>query len=74
MTQDQIHKVCDLYTETLEDSTSERLMYVSTMLPKMKQFEDVEKAHRWLGFVQGVLWAEGIFTIDEMREHNRSKG
>lgn len=35
---------------------------------------DVEKANRWLGFVQGVLWCEGILTIQEMRDHNREIG
>lgn len=30
-----------------------------------------EKFMRWLGFVQGVLWVNGVYTIDEMREHNR---
>src|SRR4030095_7725392 len=30
-----------------------------------------EKFMRWLGFMQGVLYAEGIFTIDQMKEHNR---
>jgi hypothetical protein len=28
------------------------------------------KADRWLGFVQGVLWACGHYTIDEMRVHS----
>jgi hypothetical protein len=27
------------------------------------------KAHRWIGFIQGVLWASGQYTIDELREH-----
>jgi hypothetical protein len=27
------------------------------------------KAHRWIGFIQGVLWASGRYTIDELREH-----
>jgi hypothetical protein len=27
------------------------------------------KVNRWIGFVQGVLWKEGLFTIDQMREH-----
>jgi len=31
----------------------------------------LEKGMRWLGFIQGVLWIEGYYTIDEMREHNR---
>lgn len=29
-----------------------------------------QKAHRWLGFIQGYLWADGIATIDEMRVWN----
>ena len=30
-----------------------------------------EKAHRWLGFIQGVLWMAGCFTLDELKEHSR---
>jgi len=29
-----------------------------------------DKLNRWFGFIQGVLWATGIFSIDEMRAHN----
>jgi hypothetical protein len=32
---------------------------------------DFEKTMRWLGFVQCALWAAGVFTINEMKEHNR---
>jgi len=32
----------------------------------------IEKAMRWLGFVQGIFCAQGVFTIDEMRDHNRT--
>ena len=28
-----------------------------------------DKYNRWLGFVQGVMWDKGIYTIDQMREH-----
>lgn len=31
----------------------------------------MEKAMRWLGFVQGVLWAMGQFSINQMRDQNR---
>lgn len=30
-----------------------------------------DKVNRWLGFVQGVLWVTGLYSINEMREHNR---
>ena len=28
------------------------------------------KVNRWLGFMQGVLWAQGSFTLNELRQHN----
>lgn len=27
------------------------------------------KAHRWIGFIQGALWALGFFSIDNLRDH-----
>ena len=31
----------------------------------------IMKANRWLGYVQGQLEVYGLYSIDEMREHNR---
>lgn len=36
--------------------------------------EKPEKAMRWLGFVQGVLWAVGGWTIEEFKGDNRGDG
>ena len=33
---------------------------------------DREKAMRWLGFTQGVLWAQGVYAVNELREQNRA--
>lgn len=30
-----------------------------------------EKAMRWLGFVQGILFTTGFYSISEMSDHNR---
>lgn len=30
-----------------------------------------EKAMRWLGFVQGVLYCRGDFSVAQMRDHSR---
>jgi len=30
----------------------------------------VKKAMRWLGFLQGALWANGYFTLDELKHHS----
>jgi hypothetical protein len=34
----------------------------------------LDKANRWLGFIQGVLWSQGIRTIDQMRQDNMPDG
>ena len=35
--------------------------------------DKIEKANRWLGFVQGCLWCTKIRTIQEMRNDNREE-
>lgn len=30
-----------------------------------------EKCMRWLGFIQGVLWTDGMFTLEELKNHSR---
>jgi hypothetical protein len=56
------------------DSSVEALNHVSWMIGEIRKqvaAQETEKAMRWLGFVQGVLWTNGVFTIDEMRDDNR---
>lgn len=31
----------------------------------------LDKAARWIGWIQGVLWTSGVFSLDELRGHNR---
>ncbi len=48
--------------------------HAAWMLCKIPEFMEAgrrEKAMRWLGFVQGYLWACGAATIDEMKDVNR---
>lgn len=33
---------------------------------------DWDKFNRWLGFTQGVFWLHGDYTLNQMREHNRT--
>ena|SRR5271154_322649 len=37
--------------------------------PKDFLLVDLAKVNRWIGFIQGVLWKEGIYTIDQLRQH-----
>lgn len=50
------------------------IKHCATMLDKMVDFVNegkIEKAFRWLGFIQGVLWSRGLYTLDQLKEHNR---
>lgn len=49
------------------------LYHALWMVEEMKTFtlEQWEKSMRWLGFVQGCLWVLGVYTIEEMKDHNR---
>ena len=50
------------------------LNHALSMLPKMESFLKEgrrEKFFRWLGFLQGVLWSFGEFSLNELRDHNR---
>lgn len=29
------------------------------------------KSYRWIGMIQGILLMNGVFSIDEMKKHNR---
>jgi hypothetical protein len=59
----------------VQENGPTRLSHAGWMCGKIVEFvddKDYDKANRWLGFVQGILSTYEIFTIDQMREHNRS--
>lgn len=61
-------------TDDAEQAFYEKLTHLLEMIPKMKKFLEEgrrEKTFRWLGFIQGTLYAYGIYTIDEMANHSR---
>lgn len=31
----------------------------------------MDKVFRWLGFIQGCLWSCSVYTLNELKEHNR---
>lgn len=79
MNAEKIIEVCDIYSIELRAliRKNERLDHVwNRMLPLTMSFAEegrTEKAFRWLGFIQGVLWAEGVYSIDELKDHNKPK-
>ncbi len=34
----------------------------------------IDKAMRWLGFIQGALWVMGVSTIEESKRANMPQG
>jgi len=74
MTQEQIKNTIAELRKWVEDCEEET--HLNTMIPKMEEMSEKndyvtrEKLMRWIGFMQGVLWAQGAFTIDELREMN----
>lgn len=59
-------------TEVVNWKTS-RLSHAAWMAEQAIAFVDEgrkEKANRWLGFVQGILWSTGFYTIYDMKNHN----
>lgn len=82
MTEKQMHRVIELYQEELKSRSifptrqpdGTPLAHAAWMLEEMKiHLRDGkwEKANRWLGFVQGILWCRGVYTIPQMADHNR---
>lgn len=60
--------------ERLGPSRGEALSHCAGMIPQMEGFltdNRMGKTYRWLGFIQGVLWVLGVFSLDALKNHNR---
>lgn len=55
-------------------SSKRGLEHCHGMLEKVEGFireNRMDKVFRWLGFIQGVLWDQGLYTLSELMNHNR---
>ncbi|KKQ74663.1 MAG: hypothetical protein US94_C0001G0064 [Berkelbacteria bacterium GW2011_GWB1_38_5] len=60
----------------LLESSDLGLEHCHGMLDEMVEFVRegrIEKAFRWLGFIQGVFWANRVYTLDNLKDHNRPR-
>lgn len=58
----------------LLDEEAHSLEHCHGMLDQMIKFVEegrMEKAFRWLGFIQGVLWSNRVYTLTDLKNHNR---
>jgi len=62
----------DLEVHGLVDSTM-ALQHASWMCDEALQYAetDPKRLHRWLGFVQCILWYVGFYSIEQLANHNR---
>lgn len=51
----------------------EHLVWMSHEIEYLVQEGRIEKAMRWLGFIQGILWAKGVLTISDLADQNSGK-
>lgn len=85
MTNEQVKDVCKKYDKALSDlgveseresENSGSLKHLRWMCSEVISFIDVgkiEKAHRWLGFLQGAFWVKEIFNIEQLKDDNRTE-
>lgn len=60
--------------ESISTTMEAKLSHCCYMIDKIEGFvaiNRIQKAHRWLGFIQGVLWSEKFFSLSKMRRDNR---
>ncbi len=56
-------------------SKAQTLAHAFGMLNRMEELlekEEIDKFNRWLGFIQGIFWNNGMYSIAELREQTRS--
>ena len=77
-----MERLCELYdariaaagdaeklTQTADPSIFQKLRHLRWMLTVIPKLPESDKANRWMGFVQGVLFDLNFYTIDELRAH-----
>ena len=85
-----LNKPIAIYDELLKDvvpvrydighcgiaTKADTFRHLKWMLTEMKTFQETErtKSMRWLGFIQGVLWQMGIYSIEDVKNHNWTEG
>lgn len=77
MTTEKIISVMEIYYNRLHPTRPirngnpyEHLRWMCYETINLAQAGRTEKAFRWLGFVQGVLWVWKFYTLDELKVHS----
>lgn len=54
------------------DHTKSHALWMCAEIPRLLDENKIEKVMRWLGFVQGILWCNGLVSIDELCSDNKN--
>jgi hypothetical protein len=46
-------------------------LFMTKEIRELLKEDKLEKTFRWLGFLQAILWQQGIYSIEEMKNQNR---
>lgn len=74
-----IKQECSLSDDLTNESSKSTLSmnHIRWMINEIPRMIDdpnkKEKANRWIGFIQGILWINGYYSINDMRGHTGSK-
>lgn len=49
------------------------ILYMISRIEEFLNENRLDKANRWLGFIQGCLWSFGDFVLKDLKDHNREK-
>lgn len=53
------------------DQTLHLLFMISEIRTFLGKPESREKMMRWYGFLQGVLWSQGYYSLEQLKDDNR---
>jgi hypothetical protein len=53
-----------------ENTALAHVLYMCKQIDEFIATDKLDKANRWIGFAQGVLWIYGVASIDESRKVN----
>jgi len=61
----------DLMSMTDKSKVLPHCLWMIGEIPAMLAQGDTNKAEHWLCFIQGCLWMNGMYSITNLRDHNR---
>ena len=72
MTKEQALELIKQYCKILENFREPDTV-LTELVKRWPEDGSEAKAMRWLGFIQGALYAYGYYSLEEVKDHSREK-